>query len=132
MTPFFTPESANHALVFVRPIVEDIQALWKTMQDTRKSDALNKEALLRGKLERMEHYLEELAQVGCECRDLERGLIDFPTVCNGEAAYLCWEAAEARVSHWHGVHEGYASRQTINEAICTFSTETASPATSIH
>jgi hypothetical protein len=46
-------------------------------------------------------------------RDLERGLIDFPTVRDGEEVYLCWIDGEPEIGFWHGLDAGYAGRQPL-------------------
>src|SRR3954451_15264944 len=52
-------------------------------------------------------YLEELDLL---VRDLEAGLIDFPSVRAGQEVYLCWQVDEHAVGHWHAAETGYASR----------------------
>jgi hypothetical protein len=54
--------------------------------------------------------LEELDLV---VRDLERGLIDFPSIIGGQEVYLCWIAGEATVGHWHAVGAGFAGRRPL-------------------
>ena len=45
-------------------------------------------------------------------RDLERGLVDFPAIRDGEEVYLCWiEAEEEDIGHWHGLDAGLAGRE---------------------
>jgi len=46
-------------------------------------------------------------------RDLERGLIDFPAVRDGEEVYLCWIDGEPEVAFWHGLDTGYAGRRPL-------------------
>ena len=46
-------------------------------------------------------------------RDLERGLIDFPAVRDGEEVYLCWVDGEPEVAFWHGLDTGYAGRRPL-------------------
>ena len=54
--------------------------------------------------------LEELDVV---VRDLERGLIDFPSLLGGEEIYLCWLLDEPAVGHWHAPESGFGGRQPI-------------------
>ena len=54
--------------------------------------------------------LEELDVV---VRDLERGLIDFPSLIGGEEAYLCWLLDEPAVGHWHAVEAGFGGRRPL-------------------
>ena len=54
--------------------------------------------------------LEELDVV---VRDLERGLIDFPSLLGGEEIYLCWLLDEPAVGHWHAPESGFGGRQPL-------------------
>jgi hypothetical protein len=54
--------------------------------------------------------LEELDVV---VRDLERGIIDFPSLLDGEEVYLCWLVGEPSVGHWHAVESGFGGRRPI-------------------
>jgi hypothetical protein len=56
-------------------------------------------------------HLEELDVV---VRDLERGLIDFPSLLGGEEVYLCWLVGEPSVGHWHAVEGGFAGRRPLD------------------
>jgi hypothetical protein len=47
-------------------------------------------------------------------RDIGRGLIDFPSIRDGEEVYLCWELTEDRVSWWHELDAGYPGRQPLD------------------
>ena len=46
-------------------------------------------------------------------RDLERGLVDFPSLIDGREVYLCWLLDEPAVGHWHGVEAGFAGRRPL-------------------
>src|SRR5262249_54008780 len=63
--------------------------------------------------ERMKEKIESIHSIGCLVKDLDIGLIDFPTLFHGEEVYLCWKLGEADIEHWHGVHEGFAGRKPI-------------------
>jgi len=54
--------------------------------------------------------LEELDLV---VRDLERGLIDFPSLRDGDEVYLCWTLDEPAVGHWHAVEAGFGGRRPL-------------------
>ena len=57
----------------------------------------------------------ELADIGCELKDWETGLVDFPARMSGEEVLLCWKLGEPRVAYWHHVHAGFAGRSPISE-----------------
>jgi hypothetical protein len=65
--------------------------------------------------ERMKSAVEEIQEMGCLIKDLETGLIDFPTLLRGEEVYLCWRLGETDIGFWHGVHEGVAGRRAIDQ-----------------
>lgn len=44
---------------------------------------------------------------------LSHGLLDFPTTWQGRWIYLCWRSGERRISAWHEVTSGFASRQPL-------------------
>jgi hypothetical protein len=54
--------------------------------------------------------MEELDVV---VRDLDRGIIDFPSLLGGEEVYLCWVVGEASVGHWHAVESGFGGRRPL-------------------
>ena len=45
------------------------------------------------------------------------GLLDFPCVVDGTTILLCWKMGEDKITHWHGVDEGYVGRKPIDEKI---------------
>jgi hypothetical protein len=38
-------------------------------------------------------------------------------VVDGQTILLCWKLGEEKITHWHGVDEGYAGRKPIDETI---------------
>jgi len=59
--------------------------------------------------------LENFEQSGVLVKDLDKGLVDFPTLFRGEEVYLCWKLDEASIGFWHGTHEGFAGRKAIDQ-----------------
>jgi hypothetical protein len=55
----------------------------------------------------------ELEAVDVVVRDVERGLIDFPAIRDGEEVYLCWLLDEAEIRFWHHPEAGFAGRQPL-------------------
>jgi hypothetical protein len=60
--------------------------------------------------------VERVNAFGCLVKDVERGLVDFYAVVEGEPAFLCWQFGERAVSHWHGLDEGFAGRKPLGGA----------------
>ena len=71
-----------------------------------ESDTAEHRAQVRSLLD----YLESL---GVVVRDLESGLVDFPTVRDGEPAWLCWRLDDPELAWWHTTREGYGSRRPL-------------------
>jgi hypothetical protein len=59
---------------------------------------------------------EELQEREVIVRDVDRGLVDFPTIIEGHEAYLCWRLGEAEITHWHGLESGFAGRRPLGRA----------------
>jgi hypothetical protein len=58
--------------------------------------------------------IEQVQEVGCLIKDLDIGLIDFPTLYRGNEVYLCWKLGEGGIEYWHGVEEGFRGRKKID------------------
>jgi hypothetical protein len=56
---------------------------------------------------------EQLQAMDIVLRDPDRGLVDFPSIRDGEEIYLCWEAGEPRVAFWHEPDAGFAGRRPL-------------------
>jgi hypothetical protein len=57
--------------------------------------------------------LEEIQRLGGATKDLGMGLVDFPHLRDGRVVNLCWRFGEKRITHWHGLDEGYARRKPL-------------------
>ena len=55
----------------------------------------------------------ELREREIVLRDLDRGLIDFPSLRGDEEVYLCWEEGEAEIGFWHEPEAGFAGRRRL-------------------
>ena len=64
--------------------------------------------------ERLKAAIQEIQESGCVIKDLDVGLVDFPTLFRGEEVYLCWKLGEQGIGFWHGTQEGFASRKPID------------------
>jgi hypothetical protein len=58
--------------------------------------------------------VEKIQEYGCVIKDLDIGLVDFPTLFRGREVYLCWKMGESGIRYWHGVDEGFAGRKPID------------------
>jgi hypothetical protein len=128
----FTPAEANSALLEVRPVAERLVALRERMRELEREASELTQAVggngggyaasdLRragGELhelgEGVAECMRELEEIGVHLKDLDVGLLDFPTLREGQAVLLCWHVGEERVSSWHGLEEGFAGRKPID------------------
>ncbi|HWQ56776.1 MAG TPA: DUF2203 domain-containing protein [Bryobacteraceae bacterium] len=58
--------------------------------------------------------IEILEETGCVVKDLDIGLVDFPTLFRGREVYLCWKLGEPAIAFWHETSEGFAGRRSID------------------
>lgn len=65
--------------------------------------------------ESMKRCVDSILDQGVEVKDLDRGLIDFPALYQGQAVYLCFHLGEETISHWHGFEEGFSGRKPISQ-----------------
>jgi hypothetical protein len=61
-----------------------------------------------------EQEMEELRSLGVEVKDMEEGLVDFPTYYHLEEVLLCWKLGEQAIEYWHGLEEGFRGRKRID------------------
>ena len=133
MGQLYDVQSASRILPLVRTIVRDVVAEFRALRsagrEQRRLEMLaqgpdaEREGLRAAVEEssgRIEGYLKELEALGVEIRDLEVGLVDFPTIMGGEPAYLCWKVGEDDIRWWHAAGQGVADRQPLPAADRTF------------
>ena len=58
--------------------------------------------------------LAEIDEIGVQVKDLEQGLLDFPSVMDGKAVLLCWKLGEKEIGFWHSPEDGFAERQPVD------------------
>jgi hypothetical protein len=59
--------------------------------------------------------MAELQALEIVLRDLERGLLDFPSLRDGQEVYLCWQEGEDAIEFWHEPEAGFAGRRPIDD-----------------
>ena len=63
---------------------------------------------------KLRHAVNLIQETGCVVKDLDIGLIDFPSFYDGREVYLCWKLGESGIGFWHGVEEGFAGRKAVD------------------
>ncbi|GIU75733.1 MAG: hypothetical protein KatS3mg004_2820 [Bryobacteraceae bacterium] len=58
--------------------------------------------------------VSQITSLGVQVKDLEIGLVDFPTIYRGEEVLLCWRLDEPDIAWWHGMQEGYKGRKPVD------------------
>ena len=57
--------------------------------------------------------LHALSRRGIQIKDIERGLVDFPSIRDGREVFLCWELEEDDIEFWHDLEAGFAGRERL-------------------
>ena len=131
----FTVTSANRTLPLVRAIVGDIVTLHRDVAERKQRlEALRRRRgnssaspndLYREEVDhiqqqldkdvvKLQGYVDELTEIGIELKDPSAGLVDFPTLMDGEDAFLCWQLGESEVQFWHTREAGYTNREPLH------------------
>ncbi len=127
----FSPDEANEALDLVRPLVERMVVLKRELDEAeeRRDDAARSIAGNGGGIPPQElaalhqavdsraaslaGLVSDLDELGVLVKDLDSGLVDFPSIRGGEEVLLCWRLGEERVAFWHGPEDGFAGRRPL-------------------
>jgi hypothetical protein len=63
-------------------------------------------------LTQIREQLDNLLALGVEVKSLE-GLVDFRAMRSGRQVFLCWQAGESQITHWHELDAGFGGRRQI-------------------
>jgi hypothetical protein len=119
----YTLEEANTMLGWVVERVERLRSARERLSDEEVREALGEAAPLDGGGEPGRHIAEafldlraalaELQDSEIVLRDLDRGLVDFPSLRDEREVYLCWEEGEDEIGFWHDLETGYGGRRPL-------------------
>jgi len=128
----FTREEATALLEEVRPVAEALVAHRRALTvaaarramitarisgnggDFDPQEPRELDEQLEREAEAVKRAVEQLQRLGVLVKDLDRGLVDFPSLRDGEEVLLCWQVGEGEIAHWHGVDEGFAGRKPLD------------------
>lgn len=129
---FFSLVETQELLPIVAPLAERLQALKRELdaEEGERARCTAEKAQGNGHtpgnsatsssqdrvselIQRIEDTIAEVHALGCEVKDPELGLIDFPSLRDGREVYLCWSLGEERIAHWHDLETGYLGRQPL-------------------
>jgi hypothetical protein len=127
----FTPDEANELLPTVRPLVERMVEAKRAL-DAAQGEADEVSTRISGnggglpparlgevdaevsrRATELARTLEEIQALGVVVKDLDSGLVDFPSIREGRDVLLCWHLGEDEVAFWHGYDDGFAGRRPI-------------------
>ena len=63
--------------------------------------------------EGIKQCVEELTALGVQVKDLDAGLVDFPSTRDDEDVLLCWQLGEDEIGWWHTLDGGFAGRRPL-------------------
>ena len=127
----FTLDEANAAVAELRPTVERMvehgrklvaaqrrQAVLLTRiagdgGDLQPSDLREVAAEIQAEADAIAACAELVNAAGAQIKSLDEGLLDFPSLREGERVLLCWKLGEDEIAYWHGVDEGFAGRKPV-------------------
>lgn len=129
---WFTLEEANALLPQIREEIVALQAIKREFEDryvrlkqlkdkagTSSSDGSDPFFTLECELEFMQiearTIVQSIHRKGAQLKDLEMGLVDFPSKRGEEEVLLCWRQGEDAISYWHTYEDGFAGRKPIAE-----------------
>lgn len=130
---YFTRAEAEALLPRVEPLLIELRALadelttaleaYATLQEKMRGNGQGHAQQYRALRERigelradLESKLREIGALGVLVKDIESGLIDFPSLRAGREVYLCWRRGEGtRIGWWHEVEAGFAGRQPLED-----------------
>jgi hypothetical protein len=120
----YSLEEANALLPRVRELLATLRSARAQLGDAEARAALEEagqgngggqpgKVVSEGFLELREAMLE-LREREVVLRDLDRGLVDFPALRDGEEIYLCWEEGEPEIGFWHDPESGFGGRRPLD------------------
>lgn len=124
----FSVEEANALLPRLIPILTELRDRKADLDETQRSLAgltpamqANGHGAAASALERrlrdiataITEGLRAIAAMGVEVKDLDHGLIDFPSLRAGRIVYLCWRLGEGPIAFWHELDTGFAGRRPL-------------------
>lgn len=128
---YFTLEEARAALEELRPIAEEmvehhrrlLEAQLRRSElagragsnggDLTPSDFAEIESDLEREAAALARSVERIQAAGALVKDLEQGLLDFPSKREGRDVLLCWHVGEDDIRYYHGADEGFAGRKPL-------------------
>jgi hypothetical protein len=125
MFTLYTPQTANKALPDVKRLFSNIllhkkqavalqEQVEMVIQSGSKFDQLvKKKQELNAAVSSYYKSIEQLEATGVVIKDVEQGLLDFPSKRFDEEVWLCWKVGEDEIKFWHAKDEGFMGRKPL-------------------
>jgi hypothetical protein len=125
MFTLYTPQTANKALPEVRRLFSNILmykkqavALQEQVEMVIQSGSqfdqfVRKKQELNAAISNYYKAIELLEATGVVIKDVEQGLLDFPSKRFDEEVWLCWKVGESEIKFWHAKDEGFMGRKPL-------------------
>jgi len=78
------------------------------------AQAAKRRATREKALQEARDTLIEIDEIGVQVKDLEKGLLDFPCILDGQTVLLCWKLGEKEIGYWHTTEDGFAGRKPLD------------------
>jgi hypothetical protein len=121
----YTIEEANGSLPWLASCLERLRSARAKLSDREAREALGEAAPGNGggtpgrtvseAFIELRDLIGELGERDIVLRDLDRGLVDFPSLRGGQEVYLCWEEGETEIGFWHEPDAGFAGRRPLGD-----------------
>lgn len=70
---------------------------------------------LRNQRDALARCVLKIQAEGVQVKDVDRGLVDFPSRHGDEDVLLCWHVGEPEIGWFHGPEDGFAGRRPLSE-----------------
>jgi hypothetical protein len=119
----YTLDEANAALSWVQETIAELRTAREGLSDEETRDALAEAGPQNGGGDpgrvvseaflQLRAALVRLQEAEVVLRDLDRGLVDFPSIRDDREVYLCWLEGEDEIGYWHDLEAGFAGREPL-------------------
>lgn len=121
---YFSLDQANQLLEVLKPLVSEMLSIRTSILalQPQLESVLNKAVNNGGSLvssealnafQALKDVLYEIQQYDVYVKDVNSGLVDFPSIRDGEVVYLCWRFGEDQIGYWHELESGFQGRKPV-------------------
>jgi hypothetical protein len=121
----YTLEEASELLPRVVELIAQMRTARDQLGDREAREALSEAGPTNGggapgrtvseAFVQLRDAVAELQELEVVLRDLDRGLLDFPSLRDGREVYLCWQDGEDAIGFWHEPEAGFAGRRPLDD-----------------